>query len=118
VVTTVTGVPKLVAVQVVASDNAVIAYVPAAAPIKVKVVLGWFVTVMGVVPSLYVNVKGAVPVKVNVTSGWVAPEQTVPPPEMAAVGRGFTVITADPVILAFGAVTLHVVAVFVTLTMV
>jgi len=63
-------------------------------------------------------VKGAVPVKVNVTSGKVDPEQTVPPPAMVAVGRGFTVITAEPVMAAFGAVTLHDVAVLVTLTIV
>ena len=35
--------------------------------------------------------QGAVPVNVMVTLGRVAPSQTVPPPLMAAVGRGLTV---------------------------
>jgi hypothetical protein len=39
-------------------------------------------------------------------------------PLMLAVGNGFTVIAALPVMLAWGAVTEHDVAVFVTLTIV
>lgn len=84
----------------------------------VNVVDGWLVTVTGVVPSVYVNVNGAEPVKVNVTSGRADPAQTVPPPLTTAVGNGATVTTAEPVMFGLGAVTEHVVAVLVTLTIV
>jgi hypothetical protein len=46
------------------------------------------------------------------------PWHIVAVPLMLAVGRGFTVMLADPVRLGLGAVTEHVVAVLVTLTMV
>jgi hypothetical protein len=47
-----------------------------------------------------------------------APAHIVAVPLILAVGREFIVITALPVILGLGAVTLHVVAVLVTLTIV
>ena len=59
------------------------------------------------VPAGNVNVKVALP-----------PKQIVVVPLMLAVGSGLTVITALPVILGLGAVTLQVVAVLVTLTIV
>ena len=47
-----------------------------------------------------------------------APEHIVVVPLILAVGSGFTVTTALPVILACGAVTLQVEAVLLTLTIV
>jgi hypothetical protein len=46
------------------------------------------------------------------------PKHIVDVPLMLAVGKGFTVITALPVMLGLGAIELHVVAVLVTLTIV
>ena len=46
------------------------------------------------------------------------PAQIVTVPAILAVGNGSIVITALPVIFGLGAVTLHVVTVFVTLTIV
>ena len=54
-------------------------------------------------------------VKVNVA---LPPGQIEVVPLMLAVGNGLTVMTALPVMLGFGALTLQVVAVFVTLTIV
>ena len=54
------------------------------------------VTVIGVTPSVYVNVKGAVPVKLKVTLGNGLPAQMEPPPKMVAAGTGFTTTATDP----------------------
>jgi hypothetical protein len=54
---------------------------------------------------------------VNVSTA-VPPAQIVVVPLMLAVGSGLTVMIALPVIFGLGAVTLHVVAVLVTLTIV
>ena len=52
--------------------------------------------VTGVIPSVYVNVKGAAPVKLNETSGNVPPLHIVPPPvTLETVGSGFTITFTD-----------------------
>jgi hypothetical protein len=69
-----------------------------------------------VVPFVYTTLY--VPpgsVKVN---GVDAPVQIVAVPLILAVGNGLTVITALPVIFGLGAVTIHDVAVLLTLTIV
>jgi hypothetical protein len=63
----------------------------------VKVVLGWLLTVVVAEPSAHVKVNGGMPVKVMSTPGSGEPEQTLPPPDRAAVGRGLTVTVAVPV---------------------
>ena len=70
-----------------------------------------------VVPSVKTtsNVPGLGKVNVNAV---VPPEQIVAVPLMFAVGKGFTVTTALPVIFGLGAVTVHRLTVFVTLTIV
>jgi hypothetical protein len=69
-----------------------------------------------VVPSVYTTLY--VPAgRVNV-SAVLAPAQTVAVPLILAVGSGLTVTIAEPVIFGLGAVTEHVVAVLVTLTIV
>lgn len=52
---------------------------------------------VGVEPFDHVNVNGGVPVKVMSTPGSGEPEQTLPPPDRTAVGRGLTVTVAEPV---------------------
>jgi hypothetical protein len=71
-----------------------------------------------VVPSVYttLNVPGVGSVKVNVAD---PPAHIVDVPLILAVGDGFTVITALPVIFGLGAVTVQeAIAVLVTLTIV
>jgi hypothetical protein len=69
-----------------------------------------------VVPSVYTTLKvPADRVKVSVA---VPPTQIPAVPPMLAVGRGFTVMIALPVIFGLGADTVHVVVVLVTLTIV
>ena len=70
-----------------------------------------------VVPSVYttLNVPGAGRVNVSVA---LVPKHMVVVPLILAVGKGFTVITALPVMLGLGAIELHDVAVLVTLTIV
>lgn len=71
-----------------------------------------------VVPSVYttLNVPGAGSVKVRVA---LLPEQMVEVPLMLAVGLGFTVMIALPVMFALGAVTVQeATAVLVILTIV
>lgn len=70
-----------------------------------------------VVPSVYVTLKvpGVGKVKVSVA---LPPEQIADVPLMLAIGSGFTVTTALPVMLALGAVTKQEVATLLTLTMV
>ena len=55
--------------------------------------------VTGIVPSVYVMLQGEVPVKATLSAA-VCPPQIVFVPLRTAVGLGFTVITALPVIPA------------------
>lgn len=102
----VAGLVTFTIVYVTVDDGATETVALLAIPVRVKFV----------VPSVYITSyvpAGSVNVRVA-----LEPEQSVADPLMLAVGNGLSVIRALPVMLGLGAVTVHVVAVFVTLTMV
>jgi hypothetical protein len=88
------------------ADGDTLTVAPLLIPFALKFVVPFVYTTL-YVPAGKANVRVALP-----------PEQMVVVPLILAVGNGVRVITALPVIFGLGALTLQVVAVFVTLTIV